>query len=108
MITKFKTAQPIKSLAQHGVNLGKGQPVTPSAFTPERWARLVEDGVVVEVSSPQTNNDTRGKPQTIATTTPLNIDSMTLPELKAYADSLGIEYTKSVRKAALIKKVKDV
>jgi len=105
-MAKFKTTQPIMSLSQNGVNLGANQPVSPAAFTSQRWDRLIEQGVVVEVLPSQPNQPIlpeRVKPQP----THQDLSGLTLAELKEKANGLGIEYPKSIRKAALIKRLED-
>ena len=48
---KFVTTCKITSLASGGITLGQGQPVTPSAFLPDHWKRMLAQGVIVEVQA---------------------------------------------------------
>lgn len=90
----FQTTRPIKSLANGGVNLDARQPVTPQAFTPELWARLVAEGVVVEVGE-----------RPLPATAP-DLDAMDVDALKALADELGVTYTWNIKADTLRERIK--
>ena len=90
----FQTTRPIKSLAGGGVNLDARQPVTPQAFTPELWARLVAEGVVVEVGE-----------RPLPATAP-DLDTMAVDALKALADEMGVTYTWNIKAETLRERIK--
>ena len=90
----FQTTRPIKSLAGGGVNLDARQPVTPQAFTPELWARLVAEGVVVEVGE-----------RPLPATAP-DLDTMDVDALKALADEMGVTYTWNMKADTLREKLR--
>ena len=90
----FQTTRPIKSLAGGGVNLDARQPVTPQAFTPELWARLVAEGVVVEVGQRPLPADTP------------DLDMMDVDALKALADKMGVTYTWNMKADTLREKLR--
>ena len=90
----FQTTRPIKSLAGGGVNLDARQPVTPQAFTPELWARLVAEGVVVKVGQRPLPADTP------------DLDMMDVDALKALADKMGVTYTWNMKADTLREKLR--
>lgn len=89
---EYKTTRPLRSLAEKGVNVGKGQPVTPGAFAPEHWAALLEEGAVVAVSAP---------------VTAVNVDALNIDQLKAMADELGVPYTWNIKAETLRERIRD-
>ena len=46
----YQTTCSIVSLANGGSRIGAMQSVTPNAFSPQRWERLIEDGAIVEIA----------------------------------------------------------
>ena len=106
-MANFKTTHPIMSLSQNGVNLGANQPVSPAAFTSQRWDRLIDQGVVVEILPSQSNQPTKTERVKSQPTLHQDLSGLTLAELKKKANGLGVEYSKSIRKAALIKRLEN-
>jgi hypothetical protein len=90
----YQTTVAIKSLAKNGVNLGARQPVTPQAFTPEHWQRLLLEGAIIEVDE---------APETAV---PSFVD-MDIDELKAAADDKGVAYTWNIKRETLIERLKN-
>ncbi len=89
---EYKTTRPLKSLAENGVNVGKGQPVTPGAFTSAHWAALLAEGAVVAVSEP---------------VTAVNVDDLDIDQLKEMADELGVPYTWNIKADTLRERIRD-
>ena len=96
----YQTTKEIKSLAGGGFALGARQSVTPDAFPPELWARLLADGSVIELSVtavPEPMPD-----ELVTEIYTVDYSSLTLKQLKDEADRRGVSYPKNVRKAGLI------
>ena len=101
----FKTTKAIKSLANGGVNLRARQHVTPAAFTPELWGRLLDDGAIVEIvppAPPIPEPDDEPEPETAVSLDALNID-----QLKALADENGVPYTWNIKAETLRERLND-
>lgn len=92
-MSSYQTTQPIRSLAENGVNLGARQPVSPQAFTPQVWAALLVEGVVVEVDE---------RPLEAA---PIDLDALGIDELKALADERGVPYTWNMKAETLRERI---
>lgn len=90
-MTTYQTTKPIRSLAKGGVNVGARQFVTPQAFAPEHWQRLLDEGAVV-ANEP-------------AVETAVSYDDMTIDELKALADVRGVAYTWNIKAETLIERL---
>jgi hypothetical protein len=88
----YQTTRPIKSLATGGVSLGARQPVAPQAFTPAHWAALLAEGVVIDITPPA--------PAAV------DLDAMTVDELKALADTLNVAYTWNIRPGTLRERIR--
>ena len=86
---RYTTTRPIRSLAEDGVNVGTGQPVTPQAFAPAHWAALLAEGVVV-ADEPEP-----------ATVTAVDLGALDIDALKALADELGVTYTWNIKAETL-------
>ena len=91
----YQTTKEIKSLAGGGFALGARQSVTPDAFPPELWTRLLADGSVIEL--PELMPD-----ELVTEIYTVDYSSLTLKQLKEEADRRGVSYPKNARKAGLI------
>ena len=94
----YQTTKEIKSLAGGGFALGARQSVTPDAFPPELWARLLGDGSVIELTEPMPD-------ELVTEIYTVDYSSLTLKQLKDEAARRGILYPKNTRKAGLIKRL---
>lgn len=95
-MTTYQTTKPIRSLAKGGVNVGARQFVTPQAFTPEHWQRLLDEGAVI-ANEPAV--------ETAVSYDDMTIDDMTIDELKALADVRGVAYTWNIKAETLIERL---
>ena len=86
---RYMTTRPIRSLAENGVNVGTGQPVTPGAFAPSHWAALLAEGVIV-ADEPEP-----------ATVTAVDLGPLDIDALKALADEVGVTYTWNIKAETL-------
>lgn len=84
---RYMTTRPIRSLAENGVNVGTGQPVTPGAFAPSHWAALLAEGVIVADEQ--------------ATATAVDLGTLDIDALKALADEVGVTYTWNIKAETL-------
>jgi hypothetical protein len=93
-MNSYQTTRPIKSLAINGVNLGARQPVSPQAFTPEHWAALLAEGIVIDITPAPGQTPAKRK-----------LSDMTLDELKALADTLDVPYTWNMKADTLRERI---
>lgn len=93
----YQTTQQVKSLADGGVNLRARQHVTPAAFTPQLWQRLLADGAVVEINpTPEPSTETA-----------VSLQDLDIDQLKALADEKGIRYTWNIKAETLRERLQD-
>lgn len=94
----YRTTRQIRSLANGGVNLAPHQSVSRAAFTDAHWAALLADGAVVEVGTAVAS-----KPEQTA----VNLDDLSLDQLKTLADERGVSYTWNIKADTLKARLND-
>lgn len=96
-MANYQTTRAIRSLAVNGVNLGARQPVSPQAFTPEHWAAMLAEGVVIDITPAPGQPPKKRK-----------LSDMTLDQLKALADTLDVPYTWNMKADTLRERIEAV
>lgn len=91
----YRTTQEIRTMANGGIRVAAGSPISPGVLPAQLWERLMSSGAIVPTA------------KTPSQKTAVSLDDLDIDELKALADERGIAYTWNIKAETLRERLQD-